>query len=59
MVVAVADRLVPMVTGVERVNKRIMRLRFSHTLGVITLLSVDALIRISEFSVKKWFYAMF
>ena len=38
--VAVADRLVPMITEVTPVNERIMRLRITHTLGVISRASV-------------------
>ena len=37
---AVADRLVGIITEVTLVNERIMRLRISHTLGVISLVSV-------------------
>ena len=37
---AVADRLVPMITEVTPVNERIMRLRITHTLGVISRASV-------------------
>ena len=55
--VAVADRLVPMITEVTPVNERIMRLRISHTLGVISLVSVYAPTGVSEFSVKEAFYA--
>ena len=47
--VAVADRLVPMITEVTAVNERIMRLRISHTLGVISLVSVYAPTGVSEF----------
>ena len=55
--VAVADRLVSMITAVTPVNERIMRLRISHTLGVISLVSLYALTGVSEFSVKEAYYA--
>ena len=42
VVVAAADRLVPMVTEATHVNKRIMRLRISHTTSVMSLVSVYA-----------------
>ena len=53
---AVADRLVPMITEVTPVNERIMRLRITHTLGVTSLVSLYAPTGVSEFSVKKAFY---
>ena len=40
--VAVANRLVPMVIEVTPVNERIMGLRISHTLGVISMVSLYA-----------------
>ena len=55
--VAVADRLVPMITEVTPVNKRIMRLRISNNLGVISLVSVYAPTGVSKSSVKVAFYA--
>ena len=54
---AVADRQVPMITEDTPVNERIMRLRITHTLGVIFLVSVYAPTGVSEFSVKEAFYA--
>ena len=54
---AVADRLVPMITEVTPVKERIMRLRITHTLGVISLVSVYVPTGLSEFSVKEAFYA--
>ena len=45
-----------MITGVTPVNERIMRLRFSHTLGVISLVSLYTPTGVSEFTVKE-FYA--
>ena len=53
---AVADRLVGIITEVTLVNERIMRLRISHTLGVISLFSVYAPTGLRE-SVKEPFYA--
>ena len=55
---AVADRLVPMVTEVTPINERIMRLRISHYAGVISLVSVYAPTKVSEFFMKKAFYAL-
>ena len=49
--------MLPMITEVTHVNERIMRLRNTHTLGVISLDSVYAPTGVSEFSVKKAFYA--
>ena len=54
---AVAYRLVPMITKVTPVNERITRLRITHTLGVISLVSVYTPTGVSEFSVKEAFYA--
>ena len=54
---AVADRLLPMITEVTPVNMRIMTLRISHILGVISLVSVYVPTGVSEFSVKEAFYA--
>ena len=56
-VLAVADRLVPMITEVTPANERIIRLRINHTLGVISLVSVYAPTGGSEFSLKEAFYA--
>ena len=44
-------------TEVTHVNERIMRLRISHTLGVISMVSVYAPTGVTEFSVKEAFYA--
>ena len=52
----VANRLVPMITDVTSAHERIMRLRITHTLGVISLVSVYAPTGVSEFSVKRAFY---
>ena len=46
-----------MTTKVTPVNETIMRLRISHTLRVISLVSVYAPTGISESSVKEAFYA--
>ena len=54
---AVPDRLVPMVTEVTPVNERVMRLSITHTLGVISLVSVYAPTGVSEFSVEEAFDA--
>ena len=50
--VAIDDRLVPVITEVTPVNERIMRLRITHTLGVISLVAVYAPTGVSEFFVK-------
>ena len=52
---AVADRLVPMITEVTPVNERIMRLRIFYVLVVIPLFPVYASNRVSELS--EAFYA--
>ena len=57
MASTVADLLFPMISEVTHVNERIIRLRGIHTLGVISLVSVNAPTGVSEFSVKKPFYA--
>ena len=54
---AVADRLVPMITEAAPANERIMRLKISHTLRAISPVSVFALSEVSGFSVKEAFYA--
>ena len=53
---AIADRLVPMVTKLTPVNERIMRLRVYRTLCIISLVSV-APIGLSDFSLKEAIYA--
>ena len=50
---AVAERLVPVVTEVTFFNERIIRLRNTHTLGVISLVTVYAPTGVSEFSVRE------
>ena len=54
--VAVADRLVPMITDVTPANERTMRLRITHLLGVISLISVYAPTGVSEFPVEEAFH---
>ena len=54
---AVAERLVPMITEVTPLNERIMRLRIIHTLGVIFLITLYAPSGVSIFSLKKALYA--
>ena len=54
--VAVADRLVPLITEVIPVNERITRLKISHALGVISLVIVYAPTTVREFAVKEPFY---
>ena len=52
---AVADRLVPMITEATPVNDRIMRLRIADTLGLISLVYVYAPTGLIELSVKEAF----
>ena len=40
--VAVSNKLTPMIIEVTPVNERIMRLRIHHSLGVISLVSINA-----------------
>ena len=54
---AVADRLVPMITEITPVNESVMTLIISHILGVISMVSVYAATGVSERSVKEEFYA--
>ena len=53
MAAAVAERLVLMITEVAPVNERIIRLRITRTLGVISLVSVYAPTGVSALSVKE------
>ena len=46
-----------MITEVTPVNERILRLRITHALGVISMVSVYAATGVSERSVKEEFYA--
>ncbi|KAF7660124.1 hypothetical protein LDENG_00287990, partial [Lucifuga dentata] len=54
--VAVVDWLLPMVSDVTPVNKRIMRHRLRHSLGVLSVVSVCALTAVSDVSVREVFY---
>ena len=55
----VADRLVPMITEVTPVNESMIRLRISHSLSFISLVSLYGPTGVSEISVKEPFYAQF
>ena len=55
--VAVSNNLTPMIIEVTPVNERIMRQRIRHSLGVVSLVSVYALIEASDLTVKDTFYA--
>ena len=50
--VAVSNKLTPMIIEVTLVNKRIMRQRIRHSLGVISLVSVYAPTEASDLTVK-------
>ena len=52
--VAVSNKLIE----VTPVNERIMRRRIPHSLGVISLVSVDALTEVSDLTLKDAFCAM-
>ena len=54
---AVSKKLIPMIIEVTPVNKRIMRLRIRHSLGVISLVSDYAPTEASDLTVKDAFYA--
>ena len=55
--VAVSNKLTPMIIEVTPVNERIMRRRIHHSLGVISLVSGNALTEASDLTVKDAFYA--
>ena len=55
--VAVSNKLTPMIIEVTPVNERIMRLRIRHSLGVISLVSVDAPTEASDLIMKDAFNA--
>ena len=57
VVVVVSNKLTPMITEVAPVNKRMMRQRICHPLGVISLVSVYAPTEASDLTVKDVFYA--
>ena len=54
---AVSNKLTPMIIEVTLVNERIMRRRICHSLGVISLVHVNAPIEASDLTVKDAFYA--
>jgi len=55
--VAVSNKLTPTINEVTLVNERIMRRRICHSLGVISLVHVNAPIDASNLTVKDAFYA--
>ena len=55
--VAVSNKLSPMIIEVTSVNERIMRRRIRHSLGVISLVSVNAPTEASDLTVKDAFFA--
>ena len=55
--VAVSNKLTPIIIEVTPVNKRIMRLRICHSLGVISLVSGYAPTEASDLTVKDAFHA--
>ena len=55
---AVSKKLTPIIIEVTPVNKRIMRRRIRHSLGVISLVSVYALTDVSDLTMKDSFSAM-
>ena len=50
--VAVSNKLTSMIIEVTPVNKRIMRLRIRHSLGVVSLVSVYAPTKVSDLTLK-------
>ena len=54
---AVSNKLTAMIIEVTLVNERIMRLRICHSLSVISMVSVYALIEASDLTMKDAFYA--
>ena len=52
-----SNKLTPMIIEVTPVNERIMSLRISHSLGVISLVSVYAPTEASHLTMKDEFYA--
>ena len=53
----ISNKLTPMILEVTPVNERIVRLRFCHSLGVISLVSVYAPTEASNLAVKETFHA--
>ena len=52
-----SNKLTPMIIEVTPVNERIMRRRISHSLGVVSLVSVYAPTEASDLTVKDTLYA--
>ena len=52
-----SNKLTPMIIEVTPVNKRMMRLRICHFLGVISVVSLYALTEASDLTVNDTFYA--
>ena len=55
--IAVSNKLTPMIIEVTPINKRIMRLRIRHSLGVISMVSVYPPTEASDLTVRDAFYA--
>ena len=55
---AVANKFTHMIIDVTLVNERIMRLRIHHSLGIISLVSINVPTEASDLTVKDSFYAM-
>ena len=55
--VAMSNNLTLKIISITPVNKRIIRLRIRHSLGVISLVSVYALTEVSNLTLKDAFYA--
>ena len=55
--IAVSNRLASQVKEVTPVSERIMRLRLTHSLGVLSIVAVYAPTGVSELSTKEAFYA--
>ena len=54
-----SNKLTPMIIEVTQDNKRILRPRMCHSLGVISLVSVYAQTEGSDLTMKDAFYATF
>ena len=57
LAVAVSNKLTPMIIEVTPVNERMMRRRIRQSLGVVSLVSVDAPTEASDLIMKDTFYA--
>ena len=55
--VAVSNKLIPMIIEETSVNEYMMRLRICHSLGVVSLVSVDAPTEVSDLTMKNALYA--